>query len=68
MVILIYFAVYIALGLLVDTAYYGNLYKFAPLSKIFVALLTLKLIPYATLIMLLVSAVSLWVTYIFMTD
>lgn len=64
LVILMFFALYLSLGILVDTVLYtGRLH--VPASTVFKALLTLKLFPIATLITLAIAAISLFITYAF---
>lgn len=65
MVIGLFFAIYIALGLLVDTYMYSSTYRDVPLSGIFQALLTLKLFPVCTCVMIGVAGLSLLVTFAF---
>ncbi len=62
-VIAIFFLIYLSLGFLLDLYFYARLYPVAPLALIAQALLTLHLIPYATLILFGIAAISLWVTY-----
>ena len=64
-VIFLFFAIYLALGLLVDTYIYAGTYPQATLSMIFESLITLQLFPIATLVMVGVAAVSLFVSYTF---
>lgn len=64
-VIFLFFAIYCSLGLLVDTYIDATRYPNAPLTAIFHALITLQLFPLATLAMLAIAAVSLFVTYTF---
>ncbi len=61
-VIGIFFAIYILVGLLVDVAAGMHLYR-ASAGQVFEALITLQITPFATLIMLAIAAVSLFVTY-----
>lgn len=61
--IFLFFLIYIALGLLVDTYIYSGMYPRAPLSLIFKGLLTLQLFPMATLVMIGVAGISLLITY-----
>lgn len=63
MVIGVFFLIYIALGLLVDTYVVSGRYPQAPLSQIFFALITLQVFPLATLVMIGVAAVSIMVTF-----
>jgi heat shock protein HtpX len=65
MVIAIFIGIYLGLGLLVDTYLYAGTYPFADLATIFTALITLQLFPIATIVMLGVAGVSLFVTYTF---
>lgn len=62
-VIALFFLIYIAVGLLADTFTLQSSYPQISLGNIVVALITFKFIPYATLIMLGIAAVSLMVTY-----
>ncbi len=62
-VITMFFAIYIGLGLLVDTYVYAGHYPDAPLSQIFWSLVSFKLFPTATLVMFSVAAISLLVTF-----
>ncbi|SRR5579883_165417 len=64
-VITIFFLIYIALGLLVDTYIDSGKYPQVPLSDIFTGLVTLQLFPLATCVMFCVAAVSLFVTFTF---
>lgn len=62
-VIALFFLIYLGLGLLVDTYICSERYPQAPLSQIFIALMTFQLFPLATLVMFGVAAVSLLVTF-----
>ncbi len=66
-VISLFFAIYLALGLLVDTYIYSgpgiNNLPPAPLSQIFIGLVTFQLFPLVTLIMFGVAAISLFITF-----
>lgn len=64
-IILLFFVIYCGLGLLVDSFVVAGRYPDASLSDIVHALITLQLFPLATTIMLVVAAVSLFVTYAF---
>jgi heat shock protein HtpX len=64
-VISMFFFIYLALGLLVDTFIYAGHYPQAMISKILIALITFQLFPLVTLIMLGIAAVSLLVTFSF---
>lgn len=58
-----FFSIYIALGLLVDTYIYAGHYTGIPISQLLLALITFKLFPLATLIMIGVAGISLLVTF-----
>ncbi len=62
-VIGMFFLIYLALGMLVDTYIYSTHFPQAPLTQIFMGLVTFKLFPLVTLIMLAVAAISLLVTF-----
>lgn len=62
-VITLFFLIYFALGMLVDVYIYSGQYPTAPLSDILHALLTLKLFPLVTCVMLGVATISLIVTF-----
>jgi heat shock protein HtpX len=62
-VIGVFFVIYFSLGLLVDTYLISSTYPNAPLSQILIALLTFQLTPYATIIMLGIAVISLFVTF-----
>lgn len=64
-VIAMFFAIYIALGLLVDTYVDAGKFPGVPLGHIFHGLITLQLFPLATLVMVAVAAISLFVTFSF---
>jgi len=63
-VITIFVLFYLALGLLIDMYYYSSL-THAPLGQIFFALVTLQVVPHATLITLAIALISLLVTFLF---
>lgn len=62
-VISAFFLIYIALGLLVDTYIYSSQYRELSLIQIVTALVTFKIFPLATLIMIAVAGISLLVTF-----
>lgn len=62
-VIIIFIAFYLAVGLLIDLYLNAGHYPLVPLGTIFQALITLHLIPWATLITSGVAIISLLVTY-----
>jgi heat shock protein HtpX len=64
-VIGMFFLMYLALGLLVDTYLAMAHYPHAPVQSILIALITLQILPIASLIMLTIAVVSLFVTYAF---
>ena len=57
--------IYVALGLLMDLYWNSRLYPQAPLPAILNALLTFKIVPYATFITTGIAIISLWVTFAF---
>src|SRR3990167_1260876 len=63
LVIITYFLIYIALGLLIDVYYRAGHYPDASLEQIFFALISFRIVPYATLITMGVAAISLWITF-----
>lgn len=64
-VIAAFFMIYSALGLLVDMYMATTYYPDTTLSQLFFALVTLQIFPIATLIMLGIAAISLFVTFSF---
>lgn len=62
-VISLFFLVYIGIGLLVDAYIYAGNYPRASLYDIFYGLATFQLFPLATIILFVVAAISLLVTY-----
>lgn len=62
-VILSFMALFIVVGLIVDTFILQSMYKGATLSQCFLALVTLQKIPLATLIMMAIAGISLLVTF-----
>ena len=62
-VISAFFLIYFALGMLVDVYIYSGQFPTAPLSNIFIALITFQLFPLVTLIMLGIAAISILVTF-----
>ena len=63
-VVITFIALYVLLGLLVDTFIYQQRY-FVPTSQIIQALLTLQLVPYATLITTAIAILSIVIAYTF---
>jgi len=57
--------IYLAVGMLVDLFMQSGHYPHVPLHTIFIALITFKLIPYATIIVGVIAVLSLWVTFAF---
>jgi len=64
-VIFTFIAVYVAVGLLVDVFILQSSYPSASLNQCFWALITFKVIPYATLVMLGIAGFSLIITFSF---
>ncbi|MBS0352097.1 MAG: zinc metalloprotease HtpX [Proteobacteria bacterium] len=62
-VIVTFMVIYVALGFLIDLFINSEKYPQVSLGAISQALVTLQLIPYATLITTLVALISLWVTF-----
>ncbi len=62
-VIALFFLIYLSLGLLIDTYNYSTHYPGVPLSQVFMGLVTFKLFPLVTLIMLAIATISLLVTF-----
>lgn len=62
-VITAFFLIYFCLGMLIDVYIYSGQFREASLSDIFVALVTFKLFPLVTLIMLGIAAISIFVTF-----
>lgn len=62
-VITIFFLIYFSLGMLVDVYIVSGRYPHTPLPDILMALLTLRLFPLATCVMLAVALISLLVTF-----
>ena len=62
-VILLFFLIYCAIGLLVDCTLLASRYPFLSLSQLLTALLTFKVFPIATSIMLGIAGLSLFISY-----
>ena len=62
-VIALFIGVYAAVGLVADIFILQSLYPGASIEKYFHALITFKVIPYATLVMVAIAIISLWITY-----
>lgn len=62
-VIFLYLIIYAAVGLLLDVILVSSHYTHAPLSKILMALLTLKIFPICTLIMFGIAALSILIAF-----
>ncbi len=62
-VILTFILIYIGVGLLVDVVILQSSHPHAPLGKLFLALITFKAVPFATLIMGAIAVVSLLIAY-----
>lgn len=65
LVIATFIAVYVGVGLIVDVFILQSFYPRATLGQCFHALVTLQVLPYATLIMAGFAVVSLFITYAF---
>lgn len=63
MVIVLFILVYVGVGLLADVAILKNMYPQVPIETCLLALVTFKVVPYATLIMGAIAAVSLLITF-----
>jgi len=59
----LFFAIYLSLGLLVDMYLDSHLYPQASLQQLFLALLHFKIFPIATLVMFTVALISLLISY-----
>ncbi len=64
-VITLFVLIYTAIGLLVDVVVLHSSYPQAPLEQVLFALLTFKVVPIATLLLLGFALVSLWIAYSF---
>lgn len=62
-VIIVFVAIYIAVGLIVDTVILQSSYPQVPLEQCFYALITFKIVPLATLLLAGLAVVSLLITY-----
>lgn len=62
-VIVVFFLVYILVGLIVDAFVLQGMYPHASLEKIIYALITFKVVPIATLLMIAFAGISLLITY-----
>ncbi len=62
-IIFLFFLIYGGIGLLVDMYLYSSSYPHALLSQLFYGLITFQLFPIATIIMFVIAAISLLVSY-----
>lgn len=62
-VIILFLAIYAGVGLIVDVFVLQSFYPRLSLQQAFIALLTLRALPFATLLMLAFAAISLLITY-----
>lgn len=62
-VILLFFLIYLGIGLLVDLSIVENQYPTVPLSTLFNWLIHFKITPLATIVMLIIATISLLVSY-----
>lgn len=65
LVIYSYLFIYLLIGLIVDAFVVQHIYPQAPLSEIFKALVTFQITPIATLIMIAIGGISLFIAYSF---
>lgn len=63
MVIALFILIYVVVGLVVDAYVMQSTHPREPLGQIFISLITLRVIPYATLLMLGFAGISLLITY-----
>ena len=64
-VILIFLLIYLAVGLVADLFFRSEMYPHVSLSMIFYALITFKVMPWATIIATTVAVFSIWITFTF---
>ncbi|MFI4962910.1 MAG: zinc metalloprotease HtpX [Legionellales bacterium] len=64
-VIALFILVYVCVGLIVDVVVLHLSYPKAPVGLILNSLLTFKVVPYATLLLLGFAIISIWITYAF---
>lgn len=64
-IISLFFLIYCAIGLLADMYFYSTSYPTADLSQLFRAIITWQLFPLITIIMLVIAAISLLISYTF---
>lgn len=64
-IILLFFLIYGSIGMLVDMFMVSNMFPHATLSQLFYVLITFKIFPLASTIMVMVAAISLFVCFIF---
>src|SRR3990167_2085433 len=65
LVILTFLFIYLLIGILIDLYIYAGHYPGAPLSQLFIGMLTFHLFPKATVITGLIAVISLWITFAF---
>ncbi len=65
LVIASFFLMYLFIGLLIDSAFISNSYPSAPLSQIFLALITFQVFPTFACIAVTIAIISLIITFIF---
>lgn len=63
-IITLFFVIYAGVGILVDLYLYTSTYPYATLSELFIALITFQILPIATIVMLIIAGISLFVTYL----
>lgn len=64
-IIIMFFLIYAAIGLLIDMYMASATYRAATVPQLFDALITLQIFPIATCVMLIIAAISLFVSYTF---
>lgn len=64
-VIALFILIYLFVGLIIDTLMLHHTYPRASLETVFVALITFKAVPYATIVLAFIAAVSILVTFSF---
>ncbi|WP_419420071.1 zinc metalloprotease HtpX [Legionella sp. D16C41] len=63
LVIITFILIYVGVGLIADSAINISNYPNVPLTQILTALITFKIVPWATIIMAVIAGISLLVTY-----
>lgn len=63
-IIILFFLIYCGIGLLVDIYLYSSAYPNATLLQLFMGLVTIQLFPIVTIIMFVIAAISLFISYL----